>query len=707
MVKVGRKTRSRKGGEERGYKVAILGNPNVGKSTLFTSLTSEVAHIANWPGTTIERKEGVLRFDSWKLVFVDLPGVYSLAGTSVEEKVARDFILEGDWDAILVLVDSLAPERTLYLALHALEITGKVVIALTKWDAAHSSGVHVNVEELKRVLGARVVPVSAVTGEGLDELTRALLEVVREEGTKPLTVDYGQLEPAVAELEHGLKGINMRLRAPLRWIALRLLEGDGYVAEVVRRAGGEEVLGKAGELREAITKSTGVDPGEVIVSQRYRYVDSISKRAVLRREVGREAGRLERFLLSPVWGPPFSLAILLSLYLAVFALNTGFPLNLILEFAGFHEAAEALESYTLSGLVSSFFGLLAGHVEASGIPEPLASFLAEGLIPGLSLVVSFLPLILTALIALSFLEDSGIGPYAAASLHKFFQRLGLSGRAVYPVLISIGCNVPAIMASRTAPDEVERKQLMVSVPFVPCQARLLVLLAFASAYFSRDPLLATLAVALSYVAAFALLGATSLLARRALGSYGAPELILELPRPHMPSLKVVWWIAWDYAEHYVKRAGLIIFGLSALLWCLTRLGPGGLAASPGESYAASLGRCLAPLAGVFGLYGSRAEIVAFAALAGLVAKETAVLSIAVYTGSADPIEALSKLELTPPQALALMVFFSTYMPCLAAIATIARESDSLEMTLTSVIWSILASLSASYAVYALASMFFT
>ena len=690
------------GSSRRVYKVAVVGNPNVGKSTLFTRLTREIAHIANWPGTTVERKEGVLHLDGAEVVLVDLPGVYSLSGVSVEERVARDYILNGDWDAVLVLVDSLAPERTLYLAVHALELTGRAVVALTKWDAAHARGVHVHVEALRGALGVPVVAVSAVTGEGLGELVKALQEVLGGGVGKPLRVNYGLLEPAIAEVEQELAGLNLGIRAPTRWIALKLLEGDEDLVKLVEAAGGETAVRRARELREAVARSAGVDPEELTVSSRFNFVDEIAKRAVVRMRVEKDERALERFFLSPVLGPTLSVAILVAAYALVFTLNTGFPLNVLLEAVGLSELAERVESYTLSGLISGLFDSIASWLRASLPATPLASLLVDGLLGGLALVLSFLPLILMALLVLAFLEDSGLGPYAAASLHRLFQKAGLSGRAAYPLLIGLGCNVPAVMASRTAPEEAERRQLMVAVPFVPCQARLVLLLAFASAYFADSPLLAAAAFASAYAAALGLFAATSVVARRALGATEAPELALELPPLHRPSIKVLWWISWDYAKHYLKRGGLVIFGLSLIVWGLTSYGPSG-PAEPGESYAALAGRGLAPLMALLGLSGSKAESVAFAALAGLVAKETVLLSLAAYQGSADPVEALKLLELSRAQALALAVFFTTYMPCVATIAAIYKESGSAKLTAAAVAWSILASTAVSWVVYAVAS----
>lgn len=688
----------------KGLRVAIVGSPNVGKSTLFTRLTRQVAHIANWPGTTVERKEGLLRAYGRTLVLVDTPGVYSLSGVSVEERVTRDYLLKGDWDVVLVLVDSLAPERTLYLALHVLEITSRVVVALTKWDAAHARGVHIHVDELERALGVPVVPVSAVTGEGLDRLVREILRVSERREDRPLKLDYGLLEGSIAELERLIKELNSELRAPPRWVAIKLLEGDELTAEIVRGTGAWHILQRAEELRRA-AQALGRDAEEITVSTRYSFVDAVCRKAVVRLAVEKERGMLERLLLHPIIGPLLSVCILFSLYLLVFTLNTGFPLNAILEALGMAEVAEALEGHTLSGLISSLFDSLAAWVGSLALPSAITVILTEGVVPGLSLVVSFLPLIFTALLVLSFLEDSGIGPYAAASLHRFLQKLGVSGRAVYPMLISVGCNVPAVLSVRTMPEETERKQLYAAIPFIPCQARLVVLLAFASAFFAGEPLLFAGSIALAYIASFALSAITSLIARRAHGIREPPELILELPPLHLPSLRVLWWITWDYTKHYLKRAGMIIFGLSFLLLFLNKLGPTGLAERPEQSLAYAIGSFLSPLMTPLGLGGEKARILAFAMVSGLLAKEVVVLSIATFTQSSDPLEALASLALSRGQALSLMVLFSTYMPCAATVATLYRETRSVNFTLRALAWSMAMAVSLSYLLHALLLLF--
>lgn len=691
---------------KRVARVAVIGSPNVGKSTLFTRLTGQVAHIANWPGTTVERKEGALKLDGEVITLVDTPGVYSLAGVSEEERVTRDYLLKGDWDAVLVLVDAVAPEKTLYMALHVRELTGRVVIALTKWDEAHARGVHIHVDQLEKALGAPVVPVSGVTGEGLDALRRALANVLRAGGAEPLVIDYGVLEQAISELVRELGGLRTGLRAPPRWIAVKLLEGDEFAAKAVAEAGGGRVLEKVEKLRQEL-QSSGVDAEEAVIAARFRFVDSLCRKAVVRQFLRERRGTLERVLLHPTAGLLASPAILLSMFAVVFAANTGFPLTLVLEHAGLPELAEEVEAYTLAGLISSFFDsfsqTLAQALSRAGVGGFLADIVVGGILPGVALVSTFFPLVFTALFVLALLEDSGVGPLAAASLHGLLRRIGLSGRATYPILISLGCNVPGVLSSRASTDSTERLELVFSTPFIPCQARLVVLLAFAAAYFGGG-LQALVPIAVVYAVSLVLLSLTSLLIRRLRGVQEPPELLLELPPLHRPSLRVIWWVTWDYAKHFLKRAGLIIFGLGILLWGLTSYGPQGPAATPADSFAGILGKLLSPLTHLFGVHGSAAEALAFAALAGLLAKEVVLLALVGFTGATGPLEALASLGLAKAQALAFMIFYTTYMPCLATLSAIYSETRSWKLTLAALAWSFIAATSAGLLAYILASL---
>ena len=686
-------------------RVAVVGQPNVGKSALFTALTKEIAHIANWPGTTVERKYGVVKHRGRKILLIDTPGVYGLTGTSPEEKVTKNFLLSRKYDVVLVLVDSTNIERTLYLAIHVLELTNKVVVALTKWDATHKEGIHIHVDKLEAKLGVPVVPVSSITGEGIRELLNAIVDVsTGRRRNKTFKLNYGQLEPSISEVERLISKCPYIPSVKRRWIAIRLLEGDPDLEDILAKHS-PECIEKIGEIRQVISKSVGMGVDALIILTRYRFVDSVTSEVVVRTLKRPMLGSpLEKLFLRPKVGPLISLSIILGLYFLVFTLNTGFPLNLIFSFLGSEDLAEMIESMTIAGVLSSVFEAISSYIYTLNLPIWIKSMIADGIIGGVGSVLSFYPLIFMTLLVLGFLEDSGIGPYVAVSLHKFFSKFGLSGRAVYPTLIALGCNVPAVMASRASTEDYERRQIILSVPFIPCQARLVVITALAAALFPT-PQEKILSIVIIYLIAMISYFVTSLLIRRAYGIKHSPELLLEVPPIHLPSPKVLWWITWDYSKHFLKKAGGIILILSLIIWFLTSYGPEGPAASIEETYAVIIGRMLAPIFAPLAVDPESSWKLAFTFLMGIVAKETFISSLALIAGEIDPASAIRKLGLTFPQSLAVMIMVTLYVPCIATIVTIYKEGGAKRAIL-----SIILSLAVAYVIglvaFYLASIFY-
>ena len=668
--------------------VAVAGQPNVGKSTLFNVLTGQSVRVSNWAGTTVEKKTGMRVHRGRRICFVDLPGIYGLSALSIDEKVARSYLLSGEAHAVLVLVDSTAPERTIYLALQVLELVPRAVVALTKSDLAHGMGIHIHVDKLESKLGVPVIATSAIQGTGIDEMLDALIDVAegrRGRGTT-LRIAYDGLEPYIAEVEKLVSGIPELGRYPSRWLALRLLEGDPELEEVVRKAGGGEVLEKIRRLREEARRALGRSPEEVAASSRYRFADELLRDVVVRVEVRAGPSIVDRVFEKPIVGPLAAAATIFSVFLVAFIVNTGFPLNVIADLAGAPEVAEALESYSLSGLLGMLFDWLAEGVRAwLGPSSPaLASLLADGVIGGVGAVLSFLPLIMIVAAFMAAVEDSGLGPRIAMALHGFFSRFGLSGKSAYPMFISLGCNVPGVLGSRVAIDTAERMEVVLSVPFVPCQARLVVAL-FAVSAFLADPGSRAAALTTVYVVGLLVFLLSSLFLRRVVFRVSEPpELLIEVPPLHSPNLKVVWWITWDTTKHFLRKAGIVIFGLSIVTWALLSYGPTGPVEDVEHSYAAILGAALAPvLTPLFGLSPDSAWKVGFALINGFVAKEGLVSAIAIMAGVSEE-SAFAALGLNTAQGLALLLFLMLYVPCLATLAMIYQETRSWKWTLFSI-----------------------
>ncbi len=695
-------------------KVALVGNPNVGKSTLFNVLTGENVRVSNWPGTTVGFKEGELKYGGVNICFTDLPGIYGLSASSLEEVIARDYIINNKPDIVLVLVDSLLPERTMYLAIQMLEITPNVIIVLTKFDEAHKRGIHIHYDKLEERLGIPVIPTSALRKEGIRELLNTIITFKsRTRRREPITIDYGLLNAFINELMMYVSNSKALSKYPTRWAAVRLLEGDDSLEELLILHNEREVLKKAQELREIIKITLGRHPQELSISARYNYVNSLVKEAVVRVEVrNKKEAIVKEVFMNPLTGIPASIAILLTAFTLVFSLNTGFPINIILRFLNFNEIADLIESLSLSGIIGATSEVALNQAKeflnnVLHLNPVITSFVIDGALTGFITLLSFIPLITLTFIILAVLEDSGLEPRIAVSFHTIFSKFGLSGRAIYPYLIGFGCNVPAILTSRTALDEEERKQLIYTTPFIPCQARLVVILAFVSALAVESSLHQALIVMSVYALGILIALATSLMLRKFLYRKESPEFVLELPPLHKPSLKVVWWLTWDNLKHFLKKAGLIIVSTSAVFWFLIYLGPEGfLPTIYGDSffthsYAYIIGGYLAiPLKPIIGDHENTVKLGA-ALLAGFIAKEALLTTLAQIQGL-DPVAAVRSLNLTFGQALSLIYFITLYVPCVATLATILMEGRNVKATLASIAYMI----SIGYAVMWLTSTIF-
>ncbi|MCC6022099.1 MAG: ferrous iron transport protein B [Desulfurococcaceae archaeon] len=675
----------------KGYDVtvAIVGNPNVGKSTLFNVLTGELAHVSNWPGTTVARKEGVREWMGVRIRFVDLPGIYGLSASTLEEVITREYVVNERPDLIVVLVDATIPERSLYLPIQLLELTPNVVIVFTKVDEMSRLGIHIHFDKLEAMLGVPVIPTSAIKGVGIRDLLNTIVELTRSKRKfKELVINYGGLEPFINEISKIVVNSKVLKPYPTRWVAIRLLEGDKRLEELLMSSNELDILNSVLKVRESVRRSIGRDPSELAIGVRYEFVSSIAKEVVVR--VERKGGSEEliaEVFQKPVLGVLASSLLLLTSFMLIFTVNTGFPLNMIFKFLGLEGLAEFLETYSLSGVLGHAFNVASDYVRGLLHYNPvLASLISDGVLVGVGAVLSFLPLILMIFFLLALLEDSGLAPRMAVSFHNLLSRFGFSGSSIYPMLIGVGCNVPAVMGSRILLDDVERRQVIFSVPFIPCQARFIVTSALVVSYF-KSPTLQAVALLSIYLVGVLTFLLSSLLVRRVVYKVReSPELILELPLIHTPKLKVVWWITWDYTKHFLRKAGLIILTLSVVIWFITNLGPNGYVGDITESFGAMIGRFLAPILTPFDIPSGTDWVLALALFQGFVAKESVLDTLAILYGTADISEAINSLGLTIPQAYALILFITLYIPCLATVAVVYQESRSLKMTMLQVIY---------------------
>lgn len=669
-------------------KVALVGQPNVGKSTLFNVLTQGNVIVTNWPGTTVERHVGLVKYRGLTLHVIDLPGTYGLTYSTLEEKITRDYILREKPNVIVVLVDSLAIERTMYIALELMELTDRIVIALTKTDAAHGKGIHINFEALEKALGVPIVPVSAAKSYGLATLIDKVIEVYSKSKIDvfqpALYVDYGELEYFIDEMSSILQERLPGTGLPARWIAIKFLEGDRDVREMVRSLS-ELAFKELIELENEARRRLGENIQVHISKRRFEFIEDITRNAVSRvRLSSRTQDKLTRVFYNPFIAPFVSLLIILGVFVAVFTVNTGYPLTTMLEMMGYVELSSIVSEYSLNSILERAFDTFSSMIYSHLGETPLSKFIIEGVLGGIFSLLVFIPLLIVVFVALGALEDSGLAPRLSIGLHSLFQRIGLSGHSIFPLTLSTGCNVPGILATRSIPNLTERLKLIVLLPFVPCQARLIVLLAFAT---SIGGLAGMMLIPLAYLISFLVIGILSFLSWIRERRTGASvELLLELPPIHKPILRVVWWYTWFHLKHFLIKAGTLIVLANIMAWTLTHL-TGSLVYTdnPAESIAFTLSRLISPVLRPMGLEGYVSWIVMFAILMGLIAKEVFLTSLVAITGEATPYEALRALSIPLPSAVAISLFVTLYIPCIATIASIYSETRSVRTALKAVI----------------------
>ncbi len=598
--------------------VALAGNPNCGKSALFNALTGIRQTTGNWPGVTVERREGRSELDGRPVRVIDLPGIYSLDADSLDEQVARDYLLSREADLVVNVVDASNLERNLYLTVQLLELDVPVMLALNMMDVAHKRGIEIDTETLSEKLGCPVVPVVAVSKEGITELSARALAVAdgRESGGYALGHDE-VVEQAIAELAPGLDSGSERND---RWLALKLIEGDRQVvAELAPK-----LEARIDHWRHAIAARTGEDADIQIADTRFAHAHALAK--TVQRQRGAAGGHLsdaiDRVVLSRLWGIPLFLGMMYLMF--VFTINIG---GAFIDF--FDGAASAL---FVDGL-----GSLLSHV---GAPDWTRLVLADGIGAGLAVVATFIPIIASLYIFLSALEDSGYMARAAFVMDRFMRSIGLPGKAFVPLIVGFGCNVPAVMATRTLENERERKLAILMNPFMSCGARLPVYVLFAAAFFPHSGQNIVFALYLTGIA-IALL--TGLVMKRTLLSGSSTGFMMELPPYHMPRLRGVLLRTWDRVRLFLREAGRIIIIMVLILNMLSSIGTDGRLdqTDSDDSILAAASRLATPLFAPMGI-GQDNWPAVLGIVSGVLAKE-------VIVGTLDSLYSRLAAEAAPAQ----------------------------------------------------------
>jgi len=609
----------------RALSVALAGNPNAGKTTLFNALTGARQHVGNWPGKTVEKKTGALVRDALRLDITDLPGAYSLSAYSLEEVITRDFILDARPDVVVAVVDAANLERNLYLVVQLLELETPGVIALNMIDVATRQGLDIDVARLSEALGAAVVPTAARRGEGLASAVAAIVAAAGAPRS-PFRLDYGPVvESEIDALLAALGRSSLAQAYPPRWLAIKLLEDDADVpAKLAAEAGGAELLATATAARARLEAALGEDVDTVLADRRYTWIHALVGRAMRaeRTETLTVSDRIDRFATHRLLGIPIFLA---AMWL-VFKITTDLS-------APWVDWLDAVLTGPLSRWTLAALGVL-------GLGETwVASLAVDGVLAGVGSVLAFVPVLLALYFALAVLEDSGYMARGAFVMDRLMKRIGLQGRSFLPLMVGFGCSVPAIYATRTLTNQRDRVLTGLLVPFISCGARLPVYVLFAAIFF---PARAGLVILGLYVLGIVVaLGVGLLLQRTLLPATGEAGLVMELPPYRLPNARSIGFHMWQRTRAFLQHAASLILMTTLVIWLLTAIplgGAGTFADTPLPESAFGRVSALAvpalrPLG--FGSWESGGALIT-----GLVAKEVVVSTLAqIHDTAAAPDEA--------------------------------------------------------------------
>jgi ferrous iron transport protein B len=559
--------------------IALGGNPNCGKSALFNQLTGIRQKTGNWPGVTVDRKEGRFNLDGEEVAVIDLPGIYSLDASSLDEQVTRDFLLSNEASLIVNIVDAANLERNLYFTVQLREMGLPMVIAVNMMDVARKRGIELNLEHLSEHLGCPVVPIVATTGEGIDALKEQIRLVTGEEGFSGFHVTHDEnVEQAIADLQPALA--DKCDHAGCRWIALKLLEGDPHAEHLA----GEALWPRVKEWQETIQKRAGDDADIYIADARYSHAHVLAQHVIREKgKIGRTVtDRIDRLVLSRIFGVPLFLLVMYLMFM--FTINFG---GAFIDF--FDIVAGAI-----------FVDGVGGWLRALGSPEWLTVLLADGAGGGVQVVATFIPIIACLYLFLSILEDSGYMARAAFVMDRFMRAIGLPGKAFVPMIVGFGCNVPAVMATRTLENERERKLTVLMNPFMSCGARLPVYVLFAAAFFPANGQNLVFALYLIGIVAAVL---TGLIVGRTLLTGNSTGFMMELPPYHLPTLRGVALRTWDRVKLFIRDAGKVIVLMVMALNMLNSIGTDGSFGNQesDKSVLSTFGQTLTPIFAPMGI----------------------------------------------------------------------------------------------------------
>jgi ferrous iron transport protein B len=646
--------------EQRTIKVALAGQPNVGKSTVFNLLTGLSQHVGNWPGKTVERKEGVYSHNGTEVHIVDLPGTYSLTANSAEEVIARDYIIREKPDLVVAVINASSMERNLYLVAELLALQSPVVVAVNMMDVAEQQGLKIEPQVLEAALGVPVVAMTATKNQGLGELVETIDQLARDGATyRPTRPEIRQDHRAVLDDLQELVATYVPQPYPAGWVSLKLLEGDGEIMRMMQERLPEDVWDRVHDILKEHE-----DAVVAVASGRYDWVGRMTRAALVKPGVGQVTitERLDRWATHPVWGL-LTLAGILGL---VFWLtySVGAPIQGL------------LETYVIGGIARLAENALAGA------PAWLGGLILDGMIGGVGTVITFIPILIIFFAFMGLLEDVGYMARAGYVMDRFMHLMGLHGKSFMPLFLGFGCNVPAVMGARVVESQRGRLLTIMLVPLVPCTARMVILAFFTPLFFgAAAPLVAWGLVALSLL----VLAVSGVVINKVAFGGELSAFIMELPLYHVPNWRTIGLLIWQRSLSFLRRAGTVILVVSVVLWGLAELPNGEIE----TSFLASAGRLMAPVGALMGLNWQ----MMVALLTSFVAKENSIASLGVLYGVGEGAGLAQVLPqvMTPASALGFLVVQMLFVPCVATVATVFHETSSWKWTAFDVLYLLLVS----------------
>lgn len=679
-------------------KIALAGNPNSGKTTLFNNLTGSRQRVGNWPGVTVEKKEGTLKGHN-EVTIQDLPGIYSLSPYSLEEVVSRNYLVKEKPDAILNIVDGTNIERNLYLTTQLLELGIPMVVAVNMMDLVERNGDKIDISKLSQELDCPVIEISALKGKGTKEAALKAVEVAKSHHAAKISQTYTKdIETTLKKIEDVIE--NQVNRTMLRWYAVKVFERDERIDEFIQLDTAQK--SQIEPWIQSVEEKIDDDSESIITSQRYDFITKIVSHAVKKKGSKHElsiSDKIDRIVTNRILALPIFVLIMYCVYTIAMG-GTAISIGTM--------GTEWANDVLFGEIVPNFFE---GILTSLHVNDVLSGLIMDGIVGGVGAVLGFVPQILVLFLLLSIMEDVGYMSRVAFIMDRIFRRFGLSGKSFIPMLVATGCGVPGIMASRTIEQDRDRKMTIMTTGFIPCGAKMPIIGLFAGAVFGGSSLVATSA----FVIGIAAVVISGIMLKKFKAFAGEPApFVMELPAYHLPSAGNVLRATWERGWSFIKRAGTIILLSSIILWFLQGFGftdgQFGMVEDNNTSLLASLGSAIAWIFAPLGWVGDMAWKATVATFTGLIAKEEVVNTFGVLYNFSEVSEEGNEIwtliahDFTPIAAYSFMIFNLLCAPCFAAMGAIRREMNNKTWTVASIAYMCVFAYVSSLIVYQLGGL---